>query len=127
MGNLIQNVISSTKPFPPVQVLGIFDSVTSRLGRLTLATVLAIVPGVGHIYLGTSRRGIGILLTAIGLFLIGYPGFANLQYITWTEQGTMTITTMIILGLTLGGLGAIGLWAWQLADARKIAKQQIEA
>jgi hypothetical protein len=110
-----------------VQVLGIFDSVTSRLGRLTLATVLAIVPGVGHIYLGTARRGIGILLTAIGLFLLGYPGFTNLQYITWTEQGMMTITAMIIIGLAVSGLGAIGLWAWQLVDARKIAKQQIEA
>ena len=110
-----------------MQVLGIFDSVTSRLGRMTLATVLAIVPGIGHIYLGNTRRGIGILLTAIGLFLIGYPGFTNLQYIMWTEQGMMTITAMIILGLVVGGLGAIGLWAWQLVDARKIAKQQIEA
>lgn len=114
-----------------MQSLGIFDAVTSRLGRMTLATILAAVPGlvgifgIGHIYLGATRRGIGILATGIGLVLIGYPGFTSLQYVSWTEG--MTITTMIIIGLVMAGLAAIGLFAWQIFDARKIVKKQIEA
>lgn len=104
--------------------LSIFDVVTSRLGRMTLATLLAIVPGIGHIYLGAARRGIAILAIGIGLVLIFYPGYASFQYIAWTNLETITTTMITVIALIVVGLGAIGFWIWQIFDARKIAKQQ---
>lgn len=103
--------------------LGIGDVVTSKLGRKTVAMMLAIVPGIGHIYLGATRRGIGILVTAIGLFLISYPGFTAFQIGTLMELEAITTTMAIILALVMAGLGAIGLWVWQFFDAKKIASQ----
>jgi hypothetical protein len=104
--------------------LSIANVVTSRLGRDILAMMLAIVPGLGHIYLGAARRGIAILAIAIGLALIAYPGYANFQYVTWTDMGTVTTAMIIVVALIMAGLGAIGFWVWQIFDARKIAKQQ---
>lgn len=114
--------------------LSIFDVVTSRLGRKTIATILAIVPGLfgifgmGHIYLGSTRRGIAILAIGIGLVLIAYPGYASFQYVAWTNLETISTAMITIVALIMVGLGAVGFWIWQILDARKIAKQQaIEA
>jgi TM2 domain-containing membrane protein YozV len=110
--------------------LGIGDVVASRIGRKTIAMILAIVPGffgifgLGHIYLGAIRRGIAILAIGIGLILIAYPGYVSFQY----AMGTINTTMIVVVALVMAGLAAVGFWIWQILDARKIAKQQaIEA
>jgi hypothetical protein len=113
--------------------LGIFDVVTSRLGRMTIATILAVAPGflgifgLGHIYLGSVRRGIAIMAIGIGLILIAYPGYASFQYTAWTDVETITTTMITVIALIMVGFAAVGFWIWQILDARKIAKQAIEA
>jgi hypothetical protein len=109
--------------------LPIPDAVTSRLGRKTIATILAVVPGfigifgIGHIYLGAVRRGIGILAIGIGLVLIFYPGYVSLQYAS-ASMDTFGTTTIVVISLVMAGFAAVGLWIWQILDARKIAKKQ---
>lgn len=110
--------------------LSIFDVVTSRLGRNTIATVLAVVPGLfgifglGHIYLGAARRGIAILAIGIGLVLIAYPGYANFQYMVGIISGATGTSTITVAALIVSGFAAVGLLIWQVFDARKIARQQ---
>lgn len=104
--------------------LSIADVVTSRLDRRIIAMMLAIVPGLGHIYLGAARRGIAILVIGIGLVLIAYPGYVSFQYVS----GAITTTMITVVALVMAGLAAVGFWIWQILDARKIVKQQaIEA
>jgi hypothetical protein len=110
--------------------LSVLDTVTSRVGRTNIAMILAIAPGfigifgIGHVYLGATRRGIAILAIGIGLALITYAGYASYQYVAWTSLETITTTMITVIALIMVGLGAIGFWIWQIFDARKIAKQQ---
>lgn len=108
--------------------LSIANGVTSRLGRKTIATVLAIVPGffgifgLGHISLGETKRGIALLVIGIGLILIAYPGYLSFQRLLETDQGTLNNTSMIItIGLIMAAFAALAVWVWQIFDARKIA------
>ena len=108
--------------------IGIIDKI--GLSRKLIATILAIViPGVGHIYLGAFKRGIGIVVTGIGLFLVSYPGFlGSNSVLSLNMTDGISMTTIVVLVLMMVGLGSIGFWIWQILDARKIAKQQsIEA
>lgn len=111
--------------------LSIFDSVTARVGRMNIATILAVVPGLlgifgmGHIYLGAVRRGITILPIGIGFALICYSGYASLPYVAWSDITIVSTAMITVLALVLVGfIGAIGCLVWQIFDARKIAKQQ---
>jgi len=103
-------------------------SIGNRIGlsRKTIATLLSVVIfGVGHMYLGSFRRGVGILATGIGLSLISYPGFLGINSVLGlTLTGGLSMTMIIVLALMMVGLGAIGFWVWQIRDARKIAKHQ---
>ncbi len=106
--------------------LSVLDTVTSRLGRGTIATILAVILfGMGHIYLGQFRRGIAILTIGIGLVLIAYPGFIGIQYISGIDMQAITRSTVVNISLFAVGLGSIGFWIWQILDARKLARQQI--
>ncbi|HEV8405140.1 MAG TPA: hypothetical protein VGQ13_04445 [Nitrososphaera sp.] len=103
--------------------IGISDKI--GLSRKLIATVLAIIPGIGHVYLGAFRRGIGILVTGIGLLMVSYPGFLGINSVLTSNmtQG-ISMTSIMVLALMMVGLGAVGFWIWQILDARKIAKQQ---
>ena len=72
------------------------------------AAVLAIVPGLGHIYLGEHLKGAFFLLAAGGLEFLGLD------------------LDLTVLGAALGiplGLGGIGLYAYQIWDAYREAKR----
>lgn len=105
-------------------------NILSRFDRKTVATVLAIAPGflgifgLGHIYLGAKRRGIAILVIGVGFAMIAYPGYVSFQYATGISSGAVTTTMIIVIALVMSGLAAVGVWVWQILDARKIAKQQ---
>lgn len=105
----------------PVLSLGSISLGGLGLGRQTIATIFAIVFGVGHIYLGETRRGIAILVIGIGLVLIAYPGSQNISAINLQAITTAAIVNVGLIGV---GLGSIGFWIWQILDARKIAAKQ---
>jgi TM2 domain-containing membrane protein YozV len=77
----------------------------------TLAAVLAIVPGMGHVYLGQNLKGLFFLLACGGMEFIGID--LDLSIIGG------------LVGVPLGA-GGIGLYAFQMFDAYREAKK-IEA
>lgn len=76
-----------------------------------IAAVLAIVPGMGHLYLGHNMKGLFFLLSCGGLEFIGFD--LDLSVIGG------------LLGVPLG-VGGLGLYAYQIYDAYREAKK-IEA
>jgi len=76
-----------------------------------LAAALAIIPGMGHVYLGHNMKGLFFLLACGGMEFIGFD-------LDLTVIGGL-------LGVPLGA-GGIGLYAYQIFDAYREAKR-IEA
>src|SRR5258707_12927630 len=76
-----------------------------------LAAALAIVPGMGHVYLGHNLKGLFFLLACGGMEFIGVD--LDLSVIGG------------LLGVPLGA-GGLGLYAYQIFDAYREAKK-IEA
>jgi hypothetical protein len=73
-----------------------------------LAAALAIVPGLGHIYLGHYLKGVGLLIAAGGLEFIGLD---------------LDLTVVLIpLGIPVG-LGGVALWVYGMVDAYQIARR----
>ena len=77
----------------------------------TVAALLAIVPGMGHVYLGHNLKGLFFLLACGGLEFVGVD--LDLSVIGG------------LLGVPLGA-GGFGLYAFQIFDAYREAKR-IEA
>lgn len=77
----------------------------------TLAAALAIVPGMGHVYLGHNMKGLFFLLACGGMEFIGVD-------LDLTVIGGL-------LGVPLGA-GGLGLYIYQIYDAYHVAKR-IEA
>src|SRR5260221_5744302 len=76
-----------------------------------LAAALAIVPGMGHVYLGHNLKGLFFLLACGGMEFVGID------------------LDLSIIGGLIGvplGIGGIGLYAYQIFDAYREAKK-IEA
>ncbi len=72
------------------------------------ATALAIVPGMGHVYLGHNLKGLFFLLACGGLEFIGLD--LDLSVIGG------------LVGVPLG-VGGFGLYAYQMFDAYREAKR----
>lgn len=73
-----------------------------------IAALLAVVPGMGHFYLGHNKKGIAYLVGVIGLQFFG----ADLD--------------LSVIGLAVGvplELGGGGLWLYSIVDAYRTAKQ----
>ena len=72
-----------------------------------VAAALAIVPGMGHFYLGDRKKGIAFLAGVVGLQLFGLD------------------LDLTVIGLAVGvplELGATGLWLFSIADAYRTAR-----
>ena len=72
-----------------------------------LAAALAIVPGMGHVYLGQNLKGGFFLLACGGLEFLGFD------------------FDLSIIGSVIGvplGLSGIGLYGYQIFDAYQLAK-----
>jgi hypothetical protein len=72
-----------------------------------VAATLAIVPGVGHMYLGEWRKGAFFLMSAGGLEFLGFD------------------LDLTVIGDLLGvpmGIGGLGMWAYSIWDAYRIAR-----
>jgi len=105
----------------PVLSLGNVSLGRLGLGRKTIVTIMAIVFGLGHIYLGETRRGIAMMVIGAGLVMIAYPGSQNISAINLQAITTSAIVNIGLIGV---GLGTIGFWIWQIIDARKLAEKQ---
>ncbi|MDQ6771390.1 MAG: hypothetical protein M3024_00120 [Candidatus Dormibacteraeota bacterium] len=73
------------------------------------AAALAIVPGLGHLYLGHYGKGLGIL-----------TGFGLLQFL----GGDLDLTAIGAAAGVPMELGGLGLWAWSIWDAYQSARRQ---
>jgi len=73
-----------------------------------LATVLAIVPGLGHFYLGHNMKGLAYLIGVGGLQFFGF------------DLDLSVIGAAVGVPMELGG-GA--LWLFSIVDAYRTAKQ----
>jgi TM2 domain-containing membrane protein YozV len=73
------------------------------------AAALAIVPGLGHMYLGEWRKGVFFLVSSGGLEFIGLD------------------LDLTVIGDVLGvpmGVGGLGMWAFSIWDAYRIARDR---
>ena len=77
-----------------------------------LAAGLALIPGMGHVYLGHNLNGLFFLLACGGMEFIGFD------------------LDLSVIGAALGvplGVGGLGLYAYQIWDAYKRAKNLEQA
>jgi hypothetical protein len=74
-----------------------------------VAATLAIVPGAGHMYLGEWRKGAFFLMSAGGLEFLGVD-------LDLTVIGDL-------LGIPMG-VGGLGIWAFSIWDAYRIARDR---
>ncbi|HET9783154.1 MAG TPA: hypothetical protein VFR33_15415 [Candidatus Dormibacteraeota bacterium] len=73
-----------------------------------LAAALAIVPGLGHVYLGHNLKGLGYFVGVGGLQFFGFD------------------LDLSVIGAAIGvpmELGGAGLWVFSIVDAYRTAKQ----
>jgi hypothetical protein len=73
-----------------------------------LAALLAVIPGMGHFYLGHNMKGIAYLVGVLGLQFFGLD------------------LDLSVIGLAVGvplELGGGTLWAYSIVDAYRTAKQ----
>jgi len=73
-----------------------------------LAAALAVLPGVGHFYLGDNRKGIAYLVGIVGLQFFGLD------------------FDLTVIGAAIGvplELGGAGLWLFSIVDAYRTARQ----
>ncbi|HKC18813.1 MAG TPA: hypothetical protein VKE27_04205 [Candidatus Dormibacteraeota bacterium] len=73
-----------------------------------LAATLAIVPGLGHVYLGHNLKGLGYFVGIGGLQFFGFD------------------LDLSVIGAAIGvpmELGGAGLWVFSIVDAYRTAKQ----
>lgn len=73
-----------------------------------LAAALAIIPGMGHFYLGHNLKGVGYLVGIVGLGFFGFD------------------LDLTVIGAAIGvpmELGSGTLWIFSIVDAYRTAKQ----
>ena len=73
-----------------------------------VATMLAVVPGLGHMYLGQYGKGLGFMV-----------GFGALQFFG-ADLDLSVIGAVIGVPMELGG---VGLWLFSIADAHRTARR----
>jgi TM2 domain-containing membrane protein YozV len=72
-----------------------------------LAAALAVIPGLGHFYLGQNVRGVAFLVGVVGLQFFGFD------------------LDLTVIGAAIGvpmELGGGGLWIFSIVDAYRTAK-----
>lgn len=83
-----------------------FTHLPTRKNRWLAVGLAAVVPGLGHIYLGHYKKGLFYLVAAGGLEFLGFD------------------LDLSVVGAAVGvpmGLGGFGLWAHGVYDAWKLA------
>jgi hypothetical protein len=79
----------------------------------TVARVIGIVPGAGHVYAGETMRGVAYFGTTAGIFLLAGLMFAS-DCIGAEDCGKSTEPTLAMLA-------GFGYWGWTIYDAGRAA------
>ena len=77
---------------------------------LAILPGLLVILGLGHLYLGASRRGIGFLIVGLVMLIVGLPAVLS------NHPGTILVGTVILIS-------TIPLFIWQIIDSRKLCRQ----
>jgi hypothetical protein len=79
--------------------------------------------GIGHLYIGKTKKGIGILISMISISLLNlaslFIDLVPIIDITLDVPGPFSFIELIPLLLTFVGLG---IFIWQIIDVRKLCK-----
>jgi hypothetical protein len=78
------------------------------------AAILAIIPGLGHCYVGEPLRGLGFVGLIYGSLIVTTAGVAQAY-----NRGDKNSTGLLIFG---GAAGMLGSYIWSIADVSRIAK-----
>ena len=73
-----------------------------------LAALLAVVPGLGHLYVGDVRRGLGFFAAAGGLEFLGL------------DMDLTAVGAVVGVPMEVGG---VGLWLFSIFDAYRSARR----
>ncbi len=94
------------------------------------ATVLAVllgilgIGGIGHLYIGKTARGLGILFSNITVYLLGFAFFffeySPIIDMTWEVSEFFSFTELILLFLFFINSG---IFIWQIIDVRKLCNK----
>ena len=94
----------------------------SKKKSMGLTTLLAfLVVGVGHIYIGRTRRGIALLI--IGLVVDTL--ISGMAFLLLPQGGTSSITDSpsFVAMFAAASIGSLVFFIWQILDARKGCKR----
>jgi TM2 domain-containing membrane protein YozV len=98
-------LVSPAPPAPPV--------ITESKNTGIAALLAFFLPGIGHIYVGRIASGLVILAAYYILMILAIVSFS---------LGFFTLGVGFIFAILLG-IGILAVWAWQLFNAYKLAKQ----
>ena len=128
------------KEIPPSTIDMAEYSMIYTLKNEKTTTILAVflgllgLGGIGHMFIGQVRRGVGILLAMfsvfalMGLFLFGdlisiYTPLANIISIYGEfEERTYALFSIIGIPIIIYFVG-VGIYFWQIYDVRKLCKK----
>jgi hypothetical protein len=99
-------------PSAPCQACGArpyYPSLVQPRKSPALAAMLAVVPGLGHLYLGDYRKGVGFMGATGALEFFGF------------DLDLTAIGAVVGVPMELGG---VGLWLYSIFDAYHTAKRR---
>jgi hypothetical protein len=94
------------------------DTTVAGLKSPTIARLLAIVPGAGHMYAGEMEHGL-IVATVIPSLVLAGALAGCLSVLFTPDQGHCERSTPVKVSLIAAG----GLWAWSIFDAGRAARR----
>jgi len=93
---------------------------------LSLGLGLLGIMGIGHIYVGKVKRGIGILIGGI----LAWASFFIIYWVYGVLEGPqlsdMQLVVMIFGPFIIAAVAGITLFIWQILNSRKLCKQYNE-
>ncbi|MGB6462948.1 MAG: hypothetical protein WBF38_01820 [Nitrosotalea sp.] len=109
----IKNKIHNEKKTKPQQIITFFKVDQKKVSvAVILAVILGLIglQGIGHIYAENIKKGVGLLIVSIAIVIAGFSMVGSEDSII-KQVGTAVL------------LGYIGMYIWQIFDARKVCKQ----
>lgn len=109
----------------------IHEHISSTPKNKRNATILAVVlgimgiGGIGHLYIGKTGRGLGILFSIIAIFLTSFVAFSFFEFlpvldITWNMPPIFSFIGLIPFSLFVINTA---IFIWQIFDVRKLCKK----
>ena len=95
---------------------------------LSIIVGLLGILGVGHMYVGRIKRGIGILIAGFFIWVIVFipvgmqiPSVTNEDLLNEAE-----LVSSVYVGIVIAGILYVALFIWQILNSRKLCRQYNE-